>query len=327
MCSLRYFLGVDVGATKTHALIADEAGDVVSYGATGPGNHEVVGYAGLRRALHDAIGQALKASELSLTRIVGAGFGVAGYDWHSELADTQREIDALGLTCPMKVVNDTVIALAAGASQGWGVVVIAGTGTNARGRDRQGREGRVTGNGIACGEFGGGGEMVWKAVHAVCHAWTRCGPETQLTQAFMQQSGAPDAESFIEGMVLGTYHPNASWAPLIFQVAEAGDAVAHEVIAWTARELGGSAIGVIRQLDLQQERFDVVMAGSIFKGGDLYIEPLREAIQQEAPGARLVRLDAPPVVGGLLLGMEAAGFDGYPLRQRLIDTARALMEK
>ncbi len=40
---MRYFLGVDVGATKTHALIADEAGAGVGFGAGGPGNHEVVG--------------------------------------------------------------------------------------------------------------------------------------------------------------------------------------------------------------------------------------------------------------------------------------------
>ena len=32
----RYFLGVDVGATKSHALIADETGRAVGFGPPGP---------------------------------------------------------------------------------------------------------------------------------------------------------------------------------------------------------------------------------------------------------------------------------------------------
>ena len=34
----RYFLGVDVGGTKTHALIADENGRMTDFGRSGPGN-------------------------------------------------------------------------------------------------------------------------------------------------------------------------------------------------------------------------------------------------------------------------------------------------
>ena len=43
----RYYLGVDIGATKSHGVIADENGRAVGFGAAGPGNHEVVGYDGL----------------------------------------------------------------------------------------------------------------------------------------------------------------------------------------------------------------------------------------------------------------------------------------
>ena len=143
----------------------------------------------------------------------------------------------------------------------------------------------------------------------------------------MTLTGAADANSLIEGIVLERYHPGAGWARTVFQTAYAGDAVAQEVIAWTARELGGSAVGVIRQLELQAETFDVVMVGSIFEGGPLYIDPLRQTIQQEAPGARLVRLEAPPVIGGVLLGMEKAKFNGYPLRDQLISSTQAWIKQ
>jgi hypothetical protein len=53
--------------------------------------------------------------------------------------------------------------------------------------------------------------------------------------------------------------------------------------------------------------FDVVMTGSMFEGGPRLIEPMRESIQALAPKARLVRLRVPPVMGAVILGMEAGG--------------------
>ena len=44
---MRYFLGADLGATKTHTLIVDENGNMLGFGESGPGNHETVGYDGM----------------------------------------------------------------------------------------------------------------------------------------------------------------------------------------------------------------------------------------------------------------------------------------
>jgi len=100
--------------------------------------------------------------------------------------------------------------------------------------------------------------------------------------------------------------------------------VAIELIRWAGRELGDLALGVIRQLDLAEEVFEVVMVGNLFNGGELLIGPMRETIQAEAPGARLVRLVAPPVVGAVLLGMQQAGLPAAALRPALVASTRAL---
>ena len=78
---MRYFLGADIGASKTHILIADETGQAVGFGQAGPGNHETVGYDGLRAALRTATDQALTMAQITKAQIAGAGFGVAGYDF------------------------------------------------------------------------------------------------------------------------------------------------------------------------------------------------------------------------------------------------------
>ena len=127
---MRYFLGIDVGGTKTHAMIADEGGQACGFGLSGPGNHEGVGYDGLSAAMQAAIQTALQRAGITAKKIAGAGFGLGGFDWQSELPPTLEAIKPLGLSSPLGVVNDSMIGLLAGAREGWGLAVVAGTGCN-----------------------------------------------------------------------------------------------------------------------------------------------------------------------------------------------------
>ena len=195
---MRYFLGIDIGGTKSHALIAAEDGRAVGFGRGGSGNHEGVGYEGLAQVLQDITQQALDMAGLSRDQIAGAGFGVGGYDWPTDRAPTLEVIARLGLHAPVEVVNDTIIGLLAGAEAGWGVSIVCGTSNNCRGWDRHGREGRVVGNGMLFGEFGGAVEIVVKAVQEISRAWARRGPQTALTGAFVEYFGARDATDLME---------------------------------------------------------------------------------------------------------------------------------
>ena len=77
---------------------------------------------------------------------------------------------------------------------------------------------------------------------------------------------------------------------------------------------------------MEKEEVEIVQSGSVFEGGELLIEPMRQVILKHAPKARLSRLDGPPVVGPVLLGMQIAGGDGYPVRQALIQTAKKMLQ-
>ncbi|MFN2135291.1 MAG: BadF/BadG/BcrA/BcrD ATPase family protein [Candidatus Promineifilaceae bacterium] len=301
-----YYLGVDTGATKSVALLAGEDGRILGRGLGGPGNWEAVGWSGTRAVLEAIIAQALAGARLSRRDISGAGFGLAGYDWPEDRAPHEALLRELGFHEPWALVNDAALGLAAGADQGWGVVVSAGTSCNAYGRNADGAIGRLSGN-SRLGEYAGAGELVQYGLQAVSRAWSLRGPRTALTAVFLQAAGAADATDLLAGVSRGRYTLHAGLAPLIFRAAASGDGVAQEAVDWAGRGLGDLALGVVRQVRLQDENFPVVLAGSFFNGSPRLGEQVIEMVRTEAPGAFLARLEMPPVTGALLLAMEAAG--------------------
>jgi N-acetylglucosamine kinase-like BadF-type ATPase len=325
---MHYYFGADLGATKTHSLIVDETGRALGFGESGPGNHESIGYDGMFQSMHSGMEQALRAADLIKEEIAGAGFGVAGYDWPSEIEATNSVIDRLGLSAPYTFVNDAVLGLVAGSEEGWGVVLVSGTGSNCRGWDHEHkREGRVTGHGVLMGEGAGGSELMHRCMQIIGYSWTKRLPKTALADAIIAYVGAKDIEDLMRGYTTYEYKVGAEAARIVFQVAEEGDEIARDLICWAGTELGELANAVIRQLAFENLAFDVVLTGSMFEGGAMLIEPMRETIQKLAPNARLVRLRIPPVIGAVILGMEAAGIKVTPEIRRTMNETISLLRK
>ena len=321
----RYFLGVDVGNTKTHALICNAEGQAVGAGIGGAANHEGWGREGFQRILNEVVDAAINHAAIARTEIAAMGFGIAGYDWHEDLPLMREVIATLNLDVPYGLMNDAGPGLLAGSSKGWGVSVVGGTGNNARGRDKYGNEGRVTGEGGLFDEWGGGGDLVRRAIQCISRQWSKRGAETALTDIFVKQLGATDIEDLLAGLARGRYHLQATYAPLVFQAAADGDTVAQEAVRWLGQGLGDLACGVIRQLSLEDEAVEVVLIGSIYKGSPLVLEAMQEMVYKVAPKAQFVHITAPPVTGAVMLAMEQVGVDFLPIRERIIQTGEALL--
>jgi N-acetylglucosamine kinase-like BadF-type ATPase len=321
----QYFLGVDVGGTKSHAVISDETGQVLGFGAGGTGNHEMIGFEGFSSVVDSVTHQALTMAKLEKNQLTGIGMGIAGLDWPTDEPLHREVIGRLGFHAPMELVNDAVIGLIAGSRMGWGISVVAGTGSNCRGRDQNGREGRVSGVGHWSGEYGGGGDLVRRAMHSVTKAWTSRGPETILSQKFVEHVGAQDVMDLLEGLSRGRYHLNGAAVLVVFEAAREQDPVALDAIRWLGGELGSLAIGVIRQLHFEDVAFDLVLTGSVYKGSPLVAESVGATVHEVAPYATLVQLTAPPVVGAVMLAMEQVRVDHVPLREQLIHSTNHML--
>jgi hypothetical protein len=103
---------------------------------------------------------------------------------------------------------------------------------------------------------------------------------------------------------------------VVFAAADEGDATARAIVDRLGDEVVAMAGAAIRRLRLSRLEFEVVLGGGLFLGSDpRLVERVRGGIGSEAPRARVVRIADPPLVGAVLMGLDAIGATG-PARTR-----------
>jgi glucosamine kinase len=174
-------LGVDAGGTDCRAVLVRE-GEIVLRRRLGP----------LNVLLHSDALDRLAALILE-TGAVAAGLGLAGVRTTADANRIAAELRAR-TGVPVTVADDTEAALAGAFRGGPGLVVIAGTGSGALGRNAEGRAARVGGHGYLLGDEGGGYWIGREAVRAALRAADGTGPPTALAavvrEAFGDLAGA-----------------------------------------------------------------------------------------------------------------------------------------
>jgi N-acetylglucosamine kinase-like BadF-type ATPase len=322
---VRAVLGVDGGGSKTHALVADERGEVLGFSSSGRSNWEDTGLEAAGAALAEAIGGALAAAQVPPGALAASAFGLAGLDWDPDRPMLGALLDPLGLAGPRRLENDSFIALRAGASRPFGVVVIAGTGHVAAGRDPAGRTVRTLGLGPMYGDFGSATDVAEEAVRAVADAYTGRGPATSLSRLLPPLAGCASAEQLLQRLSRGLV-PLPEAAPLVLQEAEAGDPACRQIVLHAGASLGESAAVVARRLGLGGQRFEMVMAGGLFRSRNRLLEgALVDTMARQAPQAVPVHLTCRPVVGAALDALDLAGLPTDPgVRDRMVASSEGL---
>ncbi len=302
-----YFLGVDGGASKTVALVTDETGESLGDGLAGPSNHLRVGIETAARNIERAVNKALVAADVTSREIVWAYCGIAGAD---HPAHRQEVIDSLSIFFPrgnFTVDNDARIALTGAIGYGGGVVVIAGTGSVAFGRNEAGEERRAGGWGPIVGDEGSGFGIARAALGAIVRAYDGRGPQTRMTE--MLRDGwnlkPEDIPRFVYAPATHT-DDIARFGKLAIEAAEGGDAVAREILDDGGRELGACVVAVAKRLGMLATAFPVSYTGGAFNAGALLLDPMRDVILAAAPKATIAPPAKTPVQGAAMMAMRAA---------------------
>ncbi|HVS65547.1 MAG TPA: BadF/BadG/BcrA/BcrD ATPase family protein [Thermoanaerobaculia bacterium] len=295
---MRYLVGVDAGGSKTVGLLADESGRVLAE-ERGPGaNLHIHGELAVEQTLANLLGRLRAHGEPA-----AACFGIAGADRESDRERLRMMLRRLGISMPVRIVHDAVIALAAGAPERFGIVVVAGTGSIAYGEDRSGGSARSGGWGYLLGDEGSALWLARVTLRSSVRAADGRGPRTSLTTRIAEALGV----DIPAGLVAWGHSEEAlrerisRILPLLEEAVDDGDPVAWDIVDEAARHLARAAESVARQLDLEGP-VPVVLAGGAFRACATLAEQLEARL--ELPEARVRRLEVEPAVGGVVLARE-----------------------
>jgi N-acetylglucosamine kinase-like BadF-type ATPase len=95
------------------------------------------------------------------------------------------------------------------------------------------------------------------------------------------------------------------FSPEVVLAAEQGDVVARSILVEAGRSLGATAAHVVTRLGMENDLFDLVLAGGMFRADTRHlVDGLEAVVRQVAPQVRLQPLRDPPVVGAVLLAID-----------------------
>jgi len=300
------FLGVDGGQSATTAVVGDETGRVLGMGRGGPCNH-VGGPAGrekFTRAVEEAVGEACRQAGLTAGAI---RFRAACLGFSGGPEDKRELLEHMIHAEQLIVTTDALIALAGANAGRPGIIVIAGTGSIAFGRNAQGRTARAGGWGYIFGDEGGAFDLTRQALRAALRQEEGWGPATTLRGLLLEATGAGSANELLHRFYTAEFsRPQiAGLAPLVDGAAAQGDQVAREILEGAAGQLALLVDGVRRQLFAPTEAVRIAYVGGVFRSALLRARFI-ELIEQ-TPGNCCGPAVYGPAVGALLEAYRAAG--------------------
>ncbi len=303
------FLGFDAGGTKTNCVVLDAAGHFLAEATGGPANPLRAGFAKASFALEDTALRALGEARQETESVRAMCAGVAGA---GRPRVARRLVSYLSHAFPnaaVRVTTDIEIALEAAIGQddldsgkpNAGVVIVAGTGSAACGRNSAGKTARAGGWGPWIGDLGSAYDIGRRAVEAALAARDHLGPLTALGEKILRaeegEVETPKTQDWDALLERIAEHPDAVFPklfPVVVEAAAAGDAVAQQILTTAAHSLASLAKAVIDTLGFNDQPFTVAKSGGVFGNSAHFDAALDQELARIAPNAHLGSLRISP---------------------------------
>ena len=301
---MKLFLGVDGGQSSTTAIIGDETGRVIGFGQGGECNH-VKGPGGREKfvnAIGGCVGLASERAGLADPIFVSACLGFSGGP-----ADKDSLLREMLRAEKMIVTHDGLIALSGATAGAPGIIVIAGTGSFAFGRNAAGETRRAGGWGYIFGDEGGGFDTTRQALRAALRFEEGWGPATALHRVLLDATGAQDANDLLHRFYTTDFpRPKiAALSKLVDEAAAAGDRVAREILHSQAQQLAAFAAAIRGQIFKPRESAVVAYIGGVYNSIALR-ERFRMLVELE-DGNSVAAPRYGPATGAIIEAYRAAG--------------------
>jgi len=291
---MQFVLGLDGGGTKTDAVLLDASGTVLARSQAGPSNPLRVGFgaaiSAVREAARDAIQRAsIQDGDSPAAICVGlAGVGPA---------ESRDKIQAL-LTAEfphsrLEICTDLDLALAA-TGDGPAIVLLAGTGSFAVGRNAAGETARAGGYGSQIGDEGSAYDIGRKAVLAALHENDRTGADSPLGKRILRELACADWS----GVKVRAQAASDEVFPRLFSVvaalADINDATAQEILLSAAFDLAEIAENLADRLAMRDAHFFLAKTGGMMGRSKFLESRLDEQLKVLFPQAEIGALRMTP---------------------------------
>ncbi len=301
---MAYFLAIDGGGTKTECVIGDER-SVLGWAIGSTIKIKKVGTECAAEALRLTIDDACTQASIAPGQLSRTCIGLAGSSI-SEVSQWTRATLQQLVSGEVILVNDTMIAHHAAFGGGPGVLVIAGTGSNVLGINDRGESARAGGWGPIISDEGSG---FWIGRTAVSQSMRArdAGRPTELLNAII---AAWQLHTVEEVVAMANSNPPPDFAallPAVLQCADAGDALAREILSSAANELAQLARIVVRKLWNPGERIHIALTGGVFAHSTQIRQMFSNAIRAERTGIEVNLEPVHPVMGALAMARKHSG--------------------
>ncbi|GAC1668659.1 MAG: BadF/BadG/BcrA/BcrD ATPase family protein [Candidatus Acidiferrum sp.] len=303
-------LGIDGGGTKTECVLMDFDGNVLARGRAGPANPLRIGFDAAAGAVQSAAQLTISAAcqrnvgGLKIDALCAGLAGVAQPPAAEQIrAGLLVSFDAENPGIVIKVCTDLEIALA-GAPAGPAIVLVAGTGSAAIGRDSSGHVARTGGLGPVLGDEGSAYWIGRTAVAAVFSEHKTRGASSRLEIQILRRLRYSEWSNVERQPVSSGEKLFPRIFPAIAAAGDAGDEVAQAILRRAAEHLAQLVADLAQTLRLHAAPFSVYKCGGTVGRSTFFDAQLDELLAQAASSAVIGSLPISPVDAAAHLALQ-----------------------
>ena len=310
-----YYLGVDVGGTKTEAVIMDEMKQVRGRGLYEGGNIH-------NSSFGDMIGnieEAIRKAKIDLDKSSGDPFvttghnmrngciGLAGLDTsldRSRVEDYLQNLDGLWGLENLYLVNDGIAALRSGVEGSRGVCLISGTGANCYGVNGD-NEAKAGDWGFILGDQGSGYALGRKVLQRVMKEYD--GREREFFGNWVKQvlglSSLEELFDYVYQNEKGRVDEVASLGRIAYEDELREDSFVKLIVGEMIDELVLAYGTVVKNLDLEGD-FGVLLAGGMLVRDGYIVEMLKKRLVEITTQISFIEKEFTPAYGAAMIAMN-----------------------
>ena len=206
------------------------------------------------------------------------------------------------------VTTDLEIALEAAVGSGEGIILVAGTGSAAYGRNRHGRTVRAGGHGPSGSDEGSAFDVGRRAVAIAIRGKEGRLPASALSREILRSLGCHGWRAVRRRIARNPDDVFPRIFPVVARLADRRDRIAREILSCAAAHLAGLAAYVAKALELRQRRVPLAKVGGVHGRSRYFDRAIEAALKKAVPSAKMIQLNQSPAQAAARWAARRGGF-------------------